>query len=92
MKNIQIKKPYVAPELTVVDFRVERGMQTSGEIQYHGDGVKAVENELGLMMFISSQGNAGGARMGDQMGYFGPTGGYFSTPGPTVDGSTGGYF
>lgn len=77
MKNIQIKKPYVAPELTVVDFRVERGMQTSGEIQYHGDGVKAVENELGLMMFISSQENAG-AHMGEQMGYFGPTGSYFS--------------
>jgi hypothetical protein len=29
MQKKQIKRPYLAPELTVVDFRVERGMQQS---------------------------------------------------------------
>jgi hypothetical protein len=29
MQKNQLKKPYLAPELTVVDFRVERGMEHS---------------------------------------------------------------
>ena len=29
MQKIQLKKPYLAPELTVVDFKVERGLQAS---------------------------------------------------------------
>ena len=31
------KKPYVAPSLTVVDFRVEQGFQTSGSLGLQAD-------------------------------------------------------
>ena len=70
MQNKQLKRPYFPPEITAVEFRVERGL-TGSEVQVHdGNGVKAFEQDEFLMMFISSQQNSG-ARMGDQMGYFG---------------------
>ena len=67
MKNIQIKKPYVAPELTVVDFRVERGMNAS----------VPVEAELDLMQigYIQNEGNQSNLYAGDPMSDLG-TGGY----------------
>lgn len=70
MQKKQLKRPYFAPEITTVEFKVEMGATISGEIQYNGDGLKGFEDEFGLMMFISSQNNPG-ARMGGQMGYFG---------------------
>ena len=94
MKNIQIKKPYVAPELTVVDFRVERGMNAS----------VPVKAELDLMQigYIQNEGNQSNLYAGDPMSDLG-TGGYFgagdygtlSIPAPSYGGyftGGGGYF
>ena len=76
MKNIQIKKPYVAPELTVVDFRVERGLETSGEVE-----IPPQQQDLGaLIIFMNQEGNRNDLAMGDQMEDLGNS--YFGTDGP----------
>jgi hypothetical protein len=65
MKNNQIlKKPYIAPELTVVDFRVEIGMETSGEVE-----IPPQQQDLGeLIIFMNQEGNRNDLAMGDAMG------------------------
>ena len=78
MQKEQQKRPYLAPEIISVEFSVEKGMVGSSDIEYNGNGVKAFEDEFGMMMFISSQNNPG-AYMGNQMGYFGS--GSFAAPG-----------
>jgi hypothetical protein len=77
--------------LTVVDFKVERGL-TNSEVEYHGNGVKAVQDELDAyyMMLLSSQANGTGARMGENMSYFGPESGYYF--GDPISGSGEGYY
>ena len=90
MQKEQLKRPYFPPEITAVEFRVERGLTVSMET-YYGNGIKAVEQDELLMMFISSQQNSG-ARMGEQMGYYGS--GSFIAPGssPAPAPGNGGYF
>lgn len=86
MQKKQIKRPYLAPELTVVDFKVERGLQTS----------VPVEAELGAMQigYLNSTLNPNNLYMGGPMsdlsrgGYFG----YGEYSGPSGAPSGGGYF
>ena len=76
MQKKQIKRPYLAPELTVVDFRVERGLTgslTPEEIQL------TIQSEMlgmGLMEQYAQQNNGRGfegfqTATGGNGGYFG---------------------
>jgi hypothetical protein len=86
MQKKQIKRPYLAPELTVVDFRVERGLQTSQvEVKPTTDAIEAYYTLLGLT----------GLTEDERALYYGrgmPSGnsGYFMEGGSSADG--GGYF
>lgn len=85
MKEFSNKTPYLAPQLTVVEFQVERGYSES-QVQLRVDDVQS-RIEAKQMIFGARQ-NTGNAYMGGQMGsYYGD--GYF-TGGSTTDG--GGYF
>jgi len=87
MQKIQQKRPYLAPEITVVDFKVEVGQAAS----------VPVEAELGVMQigYLNGERNPYNLYMGDGMndltnhGYFG-YGEYGS--GPLGAPSGGGYF
>lgn len=84
MKEFSNKTPYLAPQLTVVEFQVERGYSES-QVELRVDDVKS-RIEAEQMIFGARQGS-GNVYMGGQMGsYYGDS--YF-TGGSTTDG---GYF
>lgn len=85
MQKEQQKRPYLAPEITMVDFKVEVGQAASLEV-YTGNGVQQYEQDLMHMMFLTQQ-NGGNARMGDGMSYFGYEGGSYFGTGSTSNGS-----
>lgn len=87
MKEFSNKTPYLAPQLTVVEFQVERGYSESAyEISA---GMVGKENDLHtLMVFGASQGQADNYMGNSGMDYFSGSG-YFTSSG-TGDGS--GYF
>lgn len=85
MKNIQIKKPYVAPELTVVDFKVERGLGTSADDK----SIQLNELQLGPQN-LNETGEFYMGQMGYGGTYFG--GGTEGTSGLGPKGTEGGYF
>ena len=89
MQNIQLKKPYLAPEIVSVDFKVERGMQGSpSQVEL---GVKGQEDDQ-YMYFGALQRDHQGSRMGDQMfsgNYFGE---FTPGEGPSGAGYFGGYY
>jgi hypothetical protein len=85
MQNKQLKRPYFPPEITTVEFRVERGLQTS-EVQVSGYDNQTI-NQL-ISLGIISQQDADAGFYGNGM----PSGnvGYFSGTGNGQD--RGGYF
>lgn len=85
MQKIQQKRPYLAPEITMVDFKVEVGQAASLEV-YTGNGVQQYEQDAMYMMFLTQQ-NGANARMGNGMSYFGYDGGSYFGTGSTGNGS-----
>lgn len=83
MKEFSNKTPYLAPQLTVVEFRMEVGYGESvtPEIDYGVQG--RTDLEVNQMIFLSQQDHSGfnGSYMGGEggMGYYGGGGGYFSS-------------
>lgn len=84
MQKIQQKRPYLAPEITVVDFKVERGLESSA-VQ-----VKATQDEMlqyySLLGLSQEQYNRfyGSTMPGGNSGYFsggGSEGSYFGGDG-----------
>lgn len=75
MKEFSNKKPYLSPQLTVVEFRMEVGYGES-QIPEVSLGVKGLEDS-GMMYFLGQQGYGvdpghSGSYMGSsRMGYFG---------------------
>ena len=101
MQKEQIKRPYFPPEITTVEFRVERGMQASpNQVELGVQGTLIEE----MMYFSALQQGHNGSRMGGQMSsgnYFGfgdfipnPDGGDYSGPSGAsyFGGGAGGYF
>lgn len=93
MQKKQIKRLYLAPELTVVDFRVERGLGQSvpdTDIQLNGLQLgpqnlnETGEFYMGQMGFVSGGTYFGGGTEGTEGGA--PKEGYFTNP------LSGGYF
>lgn len=84
MQKKQIKRPYLAPEITAVDFKVERGLQTSQiEVKPTTDALEAYYMSLGLTPEQIAQYYGSGMPQGNS--------GYFMSGGNgSVDG--GGYF
>ena len=84
MKEFSNKTPYLAPQLTVVEFRVEKGYADSDLVEL-STGTGGVYNEvLNQMMFGARQNNSD-SHMGGAMGsYYGDD--YFGS-GTTQDGS-----
>lgn len=86
MKEFSNKTPYLAPQLTVVEFQVERGFAES-DVELRVDDVKS-RIEAEQMIFGARQGNSN-VYMGGQMGsYYGDA--FFTGAGTGGDG--GGYF
>lgn len=85
MKEFSNKTPYLAPQLTVVEFRMEVGYSES-DLPEVSIGVGGIE-EMGRMYFAGQQNEHSGSYMGSQMGYYGS--GYFTPDaGGTVDGNS----
>lgn len=75
MKEFSNKTPYLAPQLTVVEFKVERGYADS-DLEFT-TGAKGQLNpeDLNEMLFGGKQNNTN-SYMGSSMGYF-SSGSYF---------------
>ena len=83
MQKEQQKRPYLAPELTMGDFKVERGLQTSQiEVKPTTDSFQAYWESLGLTPEQIAQYYGSGMPQGNS--------GYFMSGGSSADG--GGYF
>lgn len=70
MQNKQLKRPYFPPEITAVEFRVERGLETSGGTQLPSGYWEAQTMEdANYLMFQMQMDQQNGAY--NQNSYFG---------------------
>jgi hypothetical protein len=78
MQNKQLKRPYFPPEITTVEFRVERGLETSDPVQLQ---IEQQSEQLGLALTYQYFMNGQNVPLNDGRGFEGfntPTGGgYF---------------
>lgn len=84
MKEFSNKTPYLAPQLTVVEFRMEVGYSES-QVPEISQGIKSLE-VANTMYFLGQQTGATGPTMGAAGDYFGSD--YFQYEG----GGEAGYF
>lgn len=71
MKEFSNKTPYLAPQLTVVEFRMERGFSASDEPEIPALGDMEIGIASGLNMYMGDQMNSlgVGSGEGDYFGY-----------------------